>query len=298
MLAVTLGKIWLWLCRVLYYPITSSTEESRTSPTMLRQRRKSPATTDTTKRKRNMGRTRTSDPKYESPTERRHANLYAKSYWRWCVGFLITSGAAGKFVFSSSSPLSLLSSPSAIASNIDLIDLPFIFVSIFAGISLVYWLILPYPARRIWPDPRLPCEEAVFVRYQYQIAWPTRCLGLFVLACGVVGMLSSSFALGSSWSALAKPVWTLTQEGWISSVGPYAYVRHPMYACNCWIALGLGLVSSNLTVFLSWSSLAISLLLRIPSEEEEMRKRCSSSSEEILFDSWMNQTNALLPKMW
>jgi len=57
--------------------------------------------------------------------------------------------------------------------------------------------------------------------------------GLFV--SGLVGLLASYRALGKNHSPWTRPV----AGGQLVTTGPYAFVRHPVYAC--YVLLGLGL---------------------------------------------------------
>ena len=245
-------------------------------------------------------RVRVTEIHYESPQASAstiNENLYTESFWRILVACLVITGAVGKYL-STSSSASINFTPS-------LIDLPFCLTTFLSGMSLVYWILLPYPAHLMWPDPLLPFEEFFIVKGQYHnIKTSLRHFGVFLLSLGITGMLCSAFYLGTSWSPMSKPTWSENEgvngEGLVIT-GPYAYIRHPMYLCNFMIAIGLGCVSGNYVVGCSWILLALSLSLRIVSEEQDMANifaESNNAERNDIFHQWMNTTGMLLPKLW
>ena len=250
------------------------------------------------------GRVRVTEIHYHSPTSGPPPiplHLYTHASWRTCVFLFVTVGAVGKFLSTSVSSSS--QSLSATSITPQLIDVPFCVAAVAAGLSLVYWILLPFPAHWMWPDPHLPMEQYFIVRAQHNLTFRTRCTGLLVLGFGVAGMLWSAWSLGTSWSPMSSPIWdtTTANGGGLVIQGSYAYVRHPMYLSNFIIAAGLGCVSGNRILGCSWVLLACTLLLRVPSEELQLQRNVGTTEEaetQALFREWMETTGMIFPRIW
>ena len=246
------------------------------------------------------GRIRITEIHYDTPSEEAPPLPYAPTRYRLCVAVLVGLGALFKYLLIS--PTSSTLTPLLL--SVHPIDLPFCVAAVVAGATLSYWICLPYPAHWMWPDPFLPLEHR-FMVWQYPSSNSTRVLGLGILLVGILGMLWSALALGGSWSPLGAPVWSGSDgsaagSGGLVTAGPYAYIRHPMYLCNFVIAVGLFCVSGNGAVGGSWMLLALSLGLRMFSEEEGMRLIVAASNNEEhhgAFHRWMNATGMLLPNI-
>jgi protein-S-isoprenylcysteine O-methyltransferase Ste14 len=87
-----------------------------------------------------------------------------------------------------------------------------------------------------WPNPALP------------IPAPVRIAGLIVFACGFVVALFARHRLAGAWTATPR-----CPDGGIQTHGPYAYVRHPIYASATVVYAGLLLAQANLTGTLVYS---------------------------------------------
>ena len=66
--------------------------------------------------------------------------------------------------------------------------------------------------------------------------------GGVLLACGLVGLIASYRALGSSHSPWTRPI----DGARLVTTGPYTFVRHPVYACYILLGLGLEMAASSL----------------------------------------------------
>jgi len=81
--------------------------------------------------------------------------------------------------------------------------------------------------------------------------------------------------LGRQWSAQLQ----LTDGHQLIIGGPYAWVRHPIYASLIGLSIGFALVTANL-FFIGFGALAIGMLVtRIPREESMMREGVAGYAE-------------------
>jgi protein-S-isoprenylcysteine O-methyltransferase Ste14 len=237
------------------------------------------------------GRVRITEAHYQSPASQElliNPNLYTHSSWRITVSLITFIGALIKLWVTSDSTFSLAfrtASPS-------FVDLPFFITAFVAGMSLSYWVLLPFPAHVLWSEPHLPFERS-FIKYQYQLNWFTRFFGVVVFLIGVSGTIWSACSLGTNWS----PYSTAPSDKieWIST-GPYSYIRHPMYFCSCIIAIGLSCASGNAVLSLSWIAMAFTLLLRGFSEDAYIKEHIAQHQYDM-YDEWKRNTNMFLPKV-
>jgi protein-S-isoprenylcysteine O-methyltransferase Ste14 len=90
-------------------------------------------------------------------------------------------------------------------------------------------------------------------------------------AFGLVGVGIAGWAqvtLGRQWSAQLQ----LTQGHQVITGGPYAWIRHPIYAALNAISIGFALVTAN-WLFIGLGALSIGMsLVRIPREERMMEE--------------------------
>jgi protein-S-isoprenylcysteine O-methyltransferase Ste14 len=97
-------------------------------------------------------------------------------------------------------------------------------------------------------------------------------------AIGLLGVAMAGWAqitIGQQWSAQLQ----LTEGHQLITRGPYAYVRHPIYAALIAISIGFALVTVN-WLFIAFGALAIAMsVARIPREEKMMRDGVSGYAE-------------------
>jgi len=116
-----------------------------------------------------------------------------------------------------------------------------------------------------------PIEEVVSIRPLIAQKWvrswafepvfaPLGAVGIFLVACWL-GWVHQT--MGSQWS----PVITVSASPQLVQSGPFAIVRHPMYALSWPLALFLALGTGNILVFLGFATICVSVSMRIPSEE-------------------------------
>ena len=114
------------------------------------------------------------------------------------------------------------------------------------------------------------------------VAEPT--LYLFILGCLFVldGLLTRLYASGF-----------VLKNKELSTTGPYAYVRHPLYTGNIFILIGMSFATGFLWAFVI--STIFFWFYYPPAIEYEDRKLKSLFPE--TWDSWAKQTPALMPKL-
>ena len=114
------------------------------------------------------------------------------------------------------------------------------------------------------------------------VAEPT--LYLFILGCLFVldGLLTRLYASGF-----------VLKNKELSTTGPYAYVRHPLYTGNILILIGMSFATGFLWAFVI--STIFFWFYYPPAIEYEDRKLKSLFPE--TWDSWAKQTPALMPKL-
>jgi protein-S-isoprenylcysteine O-methyltransferase Ste14 len=118
----------------------------------------------------------------------------------------------------------------------------------------------------------------VLVAYALNPAWmramdlpiPTaaRWVGFIIglLGVGIAGW--AQVTLGRQWSAQLQ----LTERHQLVTTGPYAYIRHPIYAALIAVSIGFALVTAN-WLFISFGVLSIAMSIgRIPREEKMLRE--------------------------
>jgi len=95
-----------------------------------------------------------------------------------------------------------------------------------------------------------------------------RWLGFFLGLAGVAVAGWAQVTLGRQWSAQLQ----LVDGHRLVTSGPYAWIRHPIYASLLGLSLGLALLTAN-WLFLGFGALAIGMLIvRIPREENMLRE--------------------------
>lgn len=124
----------------------------------------------------------------------------------------------------------------------------------------------------------------------FHVAVPTvvRWAGGVIGLAGVIGFWWTHHTLGKNWS----PVLEIRQEHTLITEGPYRLVRHPMYTTFIVIGTGLGLLTANWVVALTFLGPFILLyLLRVDSEEAMMLAQFGPE-----YERYMHRTGRLIPK--
>lgn len=106
------------------------------------------------------------------------------------------------------------------------------------------------------------------------------------MAVAILGW--SHHALGTGFTALLG----VRDAQQLVRTGPYGLVRHPMYAAFILQALGFFLLTTSWLVAAAWSPLVLSLVLRMPREEDMMVQRFG-----VEYQDYRNRTRRLLPRV-
>src|SRR5262249_45208015 len=129
---------------------------------------------------------------------------------------------------------------------------------------------------------------AIVVSYMW-VWWRTYEVG--VAPRVLVGLLL--FGAGSVlffWSAVIHKTSLIPRDGSpLTQVGPYRFVRHPIYAGGLLGALGLLVATPSVALAADWAVLLLSMLALIRSEERELRDRLPGYAE------YMKRTPGLVP---
>jgi protein-S-isoprenylcysteine O-methyltransferase Ste14 len=120
------------------------------------------------------------------------------------------------------------------------------------GGMLLAWRTVPLPAltRRLWPPS--PALEVS---------------GVALVAAGLAFAVWARAHLGRNWSGAV----TVKQGHELVRSGPYAYLRHPIYAGLLAAVLGTALASGTVHAALAFAIIAAALLWKVRTEEAFMR---------------------------
>ena len=118
--------------------------------------------------------------------------------------------------------------------------------------------------------------------------FPVPVLGVVVMAAAVSWMAWSYRALGSSHSAWVAP----TDDGGLVTTGPYAWVRHPIYAGWIGLSFGWGLATGSWLVVVLAAALAIFYDARARAEERLLEARFDG------YRAYRAHVNRLIPGVY
>ncbi len=100
--------------------------------------------------------------------------------------------------------------------------------------------------------------------------------------------VASATALGANWSLVAR---TLTDHSLVTS-GPFARVRHPIYAAMLLFLLGLAVATGHAAhLIVALPLFLIGTLIRVRSEERLLRDQFGAA-----YDAYARTTPALIPR--
>ena len=91
--------------------------------------------------------------------------------------------------------------------------------------------------------------------------------------------------------ALSKSL-TIQDEHQLVTTGPYRWIRHPIYTIFIFYFLSLFLISTNLFLLIAWIIMVITLIIRIPSEEQMLLNQFGDAYRE-----YMKTTGRLFPRL-
>lgn len=143
---------------------------------------------------------------------------------------------------------------------------------------LLLAFLVMYIARNSWID-----------RFMFFLPGWLRWVGFGMGLITVVFWTWTQVTLNIQWSAQLQ----LTKNHHLITSGPYAYIRHPLYAGMIGGAAALGLLTAN-WIFVGVCLLsAAGLLWRIPREERMMFEAFGDE-----YKAYMQRTGRYFPKLW
>lgn len=139
---------------------------------------------------------------------------------------------------------------------------------------------------------------AILVSYAFNLPWLATfnitLLDWLRWAGFVLGIVSIAFwtwtqvVLRENWS----PQLHLREKHQLITTGPYAYIRHPMYAAISGFGLGLALVSANWILLALAAMVIVGLVFRVPQEEKMLIEEFGEAYRE-----YMQHTGSWFPRL-
>lgn len=130
-----------------------------------------------------------------------------------------------------------------------------------------------------------------FFSFAYVLRYPAwlRWLGAIVLGGGIALLWLSHHHLGRSFHSLVVS----KEDRVLVKMGPYKWIRHPIYTAYLMNYVGGGLLSSNLVLtFVPVTMYAILVGIRMRKEEEMLEEEFGQE-----YSEYMRRTGRLLPRI-
>jgi protein-S-isoprenylcysteine O-methyltransferase Ste14 len=122
----------------------------------------------------------------------------------------------------------------------------------------------------------------------FEVSVPARWIGIGIGGLGTAGEIWAAVSLGASYS----PRLRIAEERVAVTVGPYRWIRHPLYAFWLPVMTGWGVAAGNWFVLASGTVLILVLLgLRVPREESMLLAGLGHS-----YRQYMSRTGRFLPR--
>jgi protein-S-isoprenylcysteine O-methyltransferase Ste14 len=115
-------------------------------------------------------------------------------------------------------------------------------------------------------------------------------VGLVLDLIGVGFAIWARWTLGTNWSGV---VMTIQQGHELVQTGPYAIVRHPIYAGLLLAMAGTALTIGTLSCYLGLAAGVVALMIRVSIEENLMREQFDETHE-----AYRQRTKKLIPFVW
>jgi protein-S-isoprenylcysteine O-methyltransferase Ste14 len=115
-------------------------------------------------------------------------------------------------------------------------------------------------------------------------------IGVVLDLAGVGFAIWARLVLGTNWSGIVA---TTKQGHELIQTGPYAIVRHPIYAGMVLAAAGTALTMGTLASYAGFAALLVALMIRVSIEEKLMGEQFGETHEE-----YRRQTSKLVPFVW
>ena len=150
-------------------------------------------------------------------------------------------------------------------------------VRVFAFVALMTFLVMYFLGAK-WIDA-----------FQFPLLAWLRWTGFVIGVVSVIFWTWTQVALDTQWSAQLQ----LIEGHRLITSGPYARIRHPLYAGMLGWCVSLSLLTAN-WIFVAACALSVAgLLWRIPKEEQMMIEAFGDE-----YKNYMKQTGRFFPKLW
>ena len=114
--------------------------------------------------------------------------------------------------------------------------------------------------------------------------------GLALLLAGVIFAIWARFKLGSNWAGIIVG----TREGQeLVQTGPYAVVRHPIYAGILIAMIGTALTTGRLASYIGVALALVAFMIRVNIEEKLMSEQFDKNHK-----AYRQRTKKLIPFVW
>jgi protein-S-isoprenylcysteine O-methyltransferase Ste14 len=171
-----------------------------------------------------------------------------------------------------------------------------VLVLLWSAVLLHAW------TRDEFAQPRRPALPAVALLavtlalgawLERQVAWRAfdvpivGAAGMVLVWAGAVLHVQARRALGAHWSPTVAP----SDPGHLMRTGPYAVVRHPLYAALVVMAIGTALAHPSVPVLAGTGGMVTGLGLKVLAEERALRQTFGAD-----WDAYARRVPALLPR--
>lgn len=114
--------------------------------------------------------------------------------------------------------------------------------------------------------------------------------GLVLDLAGVAFAIWARLTLGTNWSGI---IVTTKQGHELVQTGPYAIVRHPIYAGILLAAIGMAMTLGTLAGYIGVAAVFIAIMIRVSIEEKLMSGRFGET-----YEAYRRRTSKLVPFVW
>jgi protein-S-isoprenylcysteine O-methyltransferase Ste14 len=123
----------------------------------------------------------------------------------------------------------------------------------------------------------------------FEVATPIRWIAILTSCLGAAGEIWAAVSLGASYSPLLR----VTEERVVVTVGPYRWIRHPLYAFALPLMGGWGVAAGSWFIVATATVLVMVLMIiRVPREEAMMLQGFGES-----YLHYMTRTGRFVPRL-